>query len=128
MNTQIIQAPAIAPISRMQRALNAEFCKGVTSVPHAAAAANNAAARFIANTNALATANKLIRMLQREHRVIVCRVNIALTRPRLYLKDPLPPSLPLAGIIRRRVDSEVYECSAILDDCEVMWAEFEDVA
>lgn len=127
MSTQSIRYLAPLSIHRLHRGVEA-LNQSMGAMTKATTAANDAAARLIANTNALATANKLIRMLQREHRVIVCRVDIALTRPRLYLKDPLPPSLPLAGIIRRRVDSEVYECSAILDGCEVMWAEFEDLA
>ena len=80
------------------------------------------------NQSRLSMANHLIRELQREYDVVVCRVDIATPRPRIYLKHALPTELPLRGVKRVRVDSEVFECSAVLDRCEIVWAEFEQAA
>jgi len=123
MNTQSIQTQAAASNHRLH------------CVPEACAAANahfkanriafERADKFEENKRRLATANSLIRELH-VLGIRVLLIDIATPRPRLYLRHAPLPYLPLAGIIRRRVDSDVFECSAILDDCELVWTEFED--
>ena len=84
---------------------------------------NNLMKKAQENVARLGTANKLIRELQGLGVTVSC-VDIATPQPRLYLRTPPLLALPLRGIVRRKVDSEVMECSAVLNDCQVVWAEF----
>lgn len=77
------------------------------------------------NTHRLHIANTLTRELQ-SMGIRVQRIDIAVPRPRLYLDITPSSALPLRGITRRRIDSDVVECAAILNDCELLWTEFED--
>jgi len=89
-------------------------------------AQNHALARKLAeNKHRLHIANSLTRDLHKLG-VIVQNIDIAVPRPRLYLQDAPLAALPLRGITRRRMDAELFACSAWLDACEVVWSEFED--
>jgi len=80
--------------------------------------------KIIENRNRLDTANTLCRELHAlKQRVL--RICIASQRPRLYLEHAPLTALPLRGIVRRRVDHDLFECSAILNGCDVVWHEFE---
>lgn len=85
--------------------------------------------RLAANQRSLHRANELTREL-RGMNIIVQRIDIGITRPRLYLKSAPPAALDMRGITRRPLpDGEVVECAGLLRDCEVMWTEwFEEMA
>ena len=75
-----------------------------------------------ANRQRLSKANALTREL-RHIGVLVQRIDIAMPVPRLFIDRAPDRVLPLCGVRRRRVDSELFECAAHLHDCEVVWAE-----
>jgi len=92
---------------------------------HQYAAANQVRSKMRQNQDRLQAANALTRELQ-AHGIRVQYIDIAVPTPILYLdKTPLT-AMPLKGVLRRRVDSEVFELRAKLNGCEVVWSEFED--
>ena len=86
---------------------------------------HSTAQKLADNKHRLHLANSLTRDLQ-IFGIRVQYIDIAVPRPRLYLDQQPTSALPIRGITRRRIDSEVFECAAILNDCELVWTEFED--